>query len=133
MLETAVVDRMVAQAFAGGQTAQEIRALVNASIERAELLDTQEVSGLSPLPPTNGEVVYDQLPDGLIEMPRAAELYGVSPSTLRSWAHRGRLAVRGRLKASARGGGYLVFDKAEVAAMVANPLPNGRPKKRNTC
>ena len=69
--------------------------------------------------------IYDELPAGMIDVPSAARKYGRSTGTLRVWARSGLLAVVGRLRASAPGGGYLVFRDADVAA-----IDKQRPRRR---
>ena len=61
--------------------------------------------------------LFDELPDGLIDVPTAARKYGRSTGTLRVWARSGLLTVVGRLRASAPGGGYLVVREVDVAAI----------------
>ena len=75
--------------------------------------------------------IYDVLPPGLIDLPTAAKDLGYSVKRLWRWVHRGRIKVRGRLKAPARGGGYLVVDEGELFAYkkIAGSNKGGRPRK----
>ena len=82
------------------------------------------------LPPEGEDVVYDALPDGLIDLPSASRKYGVNRVTLWRWADKGAIKTYGRLKASATGGGYLVLDESEVCNYIRAPRDKGgRPKK----
>ena len=81
------------------------------------------------LPHESAEVVYDVLPEGLIDLPSAAKRYGCATARLRTMVHRGKLTARGRLKAPAYGGGYVLLDESELAKVMANLPPKGRPKK----
>ena len=77
-----------------------------------------------------GLPIFDELPDGLIDVPTASKKYFRSKSTLYQWIQRGYVTVVGRLKAPARGGGYLVIPESEIAAHVAKPVnKGGRPRK----
>ena len=80
-------------------------------------------------PAAPADVVYDELPDGLIDIPSAAKLYDCDTGRLRMLVRRGTLISRGRLKAPAYGGGYLLVDRQELAEAMANPRARGRPKK----
>ena len=75
--------------------------------------------------------IYDVLPPGLIDLPTAAKDLGYSVKRLWRWVHRGRIKVRGRLKAPARGGGYPVVDEGELFAYkkIAGSNKGGRPRK----
>lgn len=59
-------------------------------------------------------VEYDPLADA----PALAVMLGVSPVTVRSWAHRGRLARRGRDKR-----GRTLYSIAEATALAAPSEP----------
>ena len=72
--------------------------------------------------------VYDALPSGLIDVPSAARRYRRSRRTIQSWIRAGRIEEVGRLRAPARGGGYMVVRKAQVEDLIANPPARGRPK-----
>ena len=86
--------------------------------------------GSSPTPDT-GEVIYDELPAGLIDVPTAVREYSISRSTLSTWRRQGKLHRRGRLRAAAPGGGYNVFSREDVQRLISAPVnKGGRPKKR---
>ena len=79
----------------------------------------------------DGNTVFiGELPEGLIDIPTAAEKYNCPKSRIQNWVQRGRLATYGRRKAPARGGGYLVLREDELLDYLSQP-PNkgGRPSK----
>ena len=77
-----------------------------------------------------GLPIYTELPPGLIDVPNASVRYCRSKSTFYQWIRRGYVTVIGRLKAPARGGGYLVLSEAEIVAHMAKPVNRGgRPQK----
>ena len=61
--------------------------------------------------------IYDELPDGTIDLPTAAQRYGSGTDTLRAWIRAGRICSLGRLRAPARGGGYHIVDESELAEL----------------
>ena len=75
------------------------------------------------------DIVYDQLPDGLITLTDAARKYGLNIGTLRTWVLLGYINKAGRLKGPARGGGFLLLSEDEVLARVNTPRRPGRPRK----
>ena len=126
------------------------RQAFRAAVERAreEGLSPAEMAsmitaGTEMQHPSNGvhpkgldEVIYEpgELPEGLIDLPSAAAKYsaeyGVSEGAMRQWVNRGRVAKAGRVKAPARGGGYLVVDEHELVEFMAQPRnKGGRPRK----
>ena len=73
--------------------------------------------------------VFTELPEGLIDLPSAAEKYGVGVQTIHNWINRGHLSTHGRLRARARGGGYLLLLESEVRDRATAPKrKGGRPK-----
>ena len=69
------------------------------------------------------------LPEGLIDLPTASREYGVNGSTLRRWVISGKIPSRGRLKAPARGGGYVVVSEEELVNYINAPRNRGgRPR-----
>ena len=123
-----------------------------AAVERAreDGLSPAEMASMitaakSEPPPTNGahpkdmdaaDVIYEpgELPEGLIDLPSAAvkysEEYGVSEGAMRQWVNRGRVAKVGRVRAPARGGGYLVVNEDELVKFMGRPRnKGGRPPK----
>ena len=80
-------------------------------------------------PPGQADAVYDELPEGLIDLPAAAERYGVNRQTIHTWIRTGRLQSKGRLRASARGGGFHLLLESDVRDCAASPRSKGgRPK-----
>ena len=74
--------------------------------------------------------VFNELPAGLIDVPSAVKKYGCQNSTLRKWIARGLLSSHGRLRAPARGGGYLVVSEDQLMERLASPSKRGRPRKQ---
>ncbi len=78
--------------------------------------------------------IYTVLPEGMIDLPRAAREYGCNGGTLRTWVHRGHLQVMGRLKGSCTGGGYLVVSESDLKERLGTPKKKGgRPPKTRNC
>ena len=81
-------------------------------------------------PPPTADVVYDELPDGLIDLPSACRKYGVNRQTANGWMRKGQIPYLGKIKAPARGGGYNVTSlSAFLARKDADPAKGGRPIK----
>ena len=79
---------------------------------------------------SDGLPIYDELPAGLIDLPAAAAKYGRSRSTLHRWLNRRYIRLAGRLRAPARGGGYLVLYEEDLRRRLAGPVnKGGRPRK----
>lgn len=101
-----------------------------------DVFDPQEASGSSPLPPTKetepappADVVYDELPDGLIDLPSACREHGVNIQTANGWMRKGQIPRLGKLKAPGKGGAN-VTSAIEFKRMASRPLNHGgRPKK----
>ena len=60
----------------------------------------------------SSEQIYDDLPDGLID--RRQQKVRYSGENAWNWVHRGKLPRRGRLKAKAAGGGYIVTEESAI-------------------
>ena len=72
--------------------------------------------------------IHDELPAGLIDLPSAAAKYGRNVTVIRNWIYRGRVPAVARLRAPARGGGYLAVREDDlIAYMNAPPNLGGRP------
>ncbi len=73
------------------------------------------------------DVVYEpgNLPEGLIDLPSASKKYGIKVGTLRYWVHVGKLPRKGRLRAPAAGGGYIVTEDAMIPYCRDNPRKRG--------
>ena len=105
----------------------------DAGMEKAVLIsmvtdvyNAPQVNGAEPAPAA--EHVYDELPEGLIDLRTAAEKYGCSVGRLRQWVKRGHLLPQGRLKARAPGGGVVLVDASFLQRLLLDPPKNGRPK-----
>ena len=76
------------------------------------------------------DTIYDELPEGLIDVRSAAERYGVPAANISMWVNRGRIPNCGRLKAPAAGGGIKVTSEAALVAYMETPKSKGgRPRK----
>ena len=124
------------QALRSGMDAEAIARMV---AERALTLNDVARNGLaSETPPKDArDVIYEpgELPEGLIDLPSAAarysEKYGVSEDAMRQWVNRGRVVKAGRVRAPARGGGYIVVCERELVEFMAQPRnKGGRPRKK---
>ena len=74
--------------------------------------------------------IYDELPNGLIDVPSAARRHDLNLRTIHSWIRVGHISRVGRLRAPARGGGYSVVNEAELVAYKNAPRnKGGRPRK----
>ena len=90
------------------------------------LIDREEFATLASGP--DQLPFYDELPEGLITVSEACKKYRRSPRTLRRWWSNGYIRLMGRLRAPARGGGYLVVSTDEIEAHIADPpYKIGRP------
>ena len=77
-----------------------------------------------------GLPIYDELPDGLIDLATAAERYGCKPHRIYMWVYRGRLQERGRLRGPGKNGGAIVVCENDLLErMNAPPNKGGLPKK----
>ena len=83
--------------------------------------DNQPTNGVHPV--EQDDVIYEpgELPEGLIDLPSASKKYGIKVGTLRQWIHVGKLPRKGRLRAPAKGGGYIVTDEAQIVYCRDNP------------
>ena len=106
----------------------------DAGMEKADLIsmvtdvyNAPQVNNAEPAPAA--EVIYDELPEGLIDLQSAATVHGCNVRTLQSWVDRGVLKVHGKLRRSAPGGGVRLVSKADLAERLTNPVKRGRPKK----
>ena len=117
------LERAITDAFDSGIKVDDITAMV----AQAERTYMNQIHGLEPDP----ERIFNELPEGLITVPALVKKHGANRSTIAQWIKRGKLLRYGRLKGSARGGGYSVV--SEQAAMVLLNAPTdkgGRPRKR---
>ena len=75
--------------------------------------------------------IYTELPEGLYDIKSASFELGCNIHRLRSWVQKGRVEVKGKLRAPARGGGYLLVCLEDVKRELNVPAnKGGRPRKR---
>lgn len=132
-----VVDRLLAEGADGAKIHEMVAQRIAAHPQVETAADIADYSENAETPPgnegRNGELpIYTELPEGLIDLPSAAREYGIQGATLRMWIQRGKLIRRGRLKAPAAGGGYVVVRKADIEYCKDHPLKTGRKPKRVT-
>ena len=77
--------------------------------------------------PPAGPRIYTELHDGLIPLGDASRKYGCPIHRLRNWVYRGHLNEMGRIKGTARGGGYTLILEAQLQARVNSPTNMDRP------
>ena len=105
----------------------------DAGVEKADLIsmvtDVYNVPRVNDAePPPTAEVIYDELPEGLIDLPSACRKYGVNRHTANGWMRRGMLPRKGRTRAP--GGQLSVTDEAAFRQLAAQPVNvGGRPRK----
>ena len=126
------------------QLREEIRAALSlGTLTESEIL--QMVSTAEPPAAANGRApvepatdaddlpIYTELPEGLIDLPTARKKYGCTRDRFANWVRQGQIEVRGRLRAPAKGGGYLVVSEAELEHRLATVSEKGgRPRKIHT-
>ena len=118
----------VLQALTAGASPTDLMATISATITDYQASIQESIPGL--LTCDDAEVIYDELPDGLIDLPRAAIDFGISQQTIHTWIRAGKLCKKGRLRGPAKGGGYLLLCKVELSQRVNEPRSRGgRPKK----
>ena len=129
------------QALRSGVDAEAIAHMVAERVKAHRVSDANDIVGVLDAPETPpedaGDIIYEpgELPDGLIDLPSAAarysDKYGVSEDAMRQWVNRGRVAKAGRVRAPARGGGYIVVCESELVEFMAQPRnKGGRPRKK---
>ena len=113
------------QALTAGATQAELMTSLSAALENYQA--RQE-----PLPgllPCDRELVFDELPEGMIDLPSATRVFGISNQTLHSWVKTGRVLSMGRIRGPARGGGLIVLKKDDILRQIEKPPKRGRPQK----
>ena len=119
----------VLQALTAGASPTDLMATISATITDYQASRQESIPGL--LTCDDAEVIYDELPDGLIDLPTAAQKFKLPTATLHTWLRKSHIHSRGRRRASAPGGGVLVLDEAEIAEYIVAPKPKGgRPRKK---
>ena len=106
----------------------------DAGMEKADLIsmvtdvyNAPQVNDAEPAPAA--EVIYDEVPEGLIDLPSACRKYGVNLNTANGWVRRGLIARMGKLRAPGDGGVNVVGKKAFVELASRPRNVGGRPKK----
>ena len=109
------------------RSGMDVEAIAHMVAERALTLNELATDTLAAETPPNdeGAVIYDELPPGLIDLPSASKKYGIKVGTLRYWVHVGKLPRKGRLRAPAAGGGYIVTEDAMIPYCRDNPRKRG--------
>ncbi len=125
-----VIDR----ALDAGVDADTFTDMVAERVKARRVSDADDIVGLldaDEMPPGDaGDVIYDELPPGLIDLPTARDRYGKNISAMREWVKKGHVRKVGLRRAPARGGGYIVVDEGQLVAYMNCPKnKGGRPKK----
>ena len=124
------VSSAIAEALTKGVGAHALHDMVS-TVAAEQAAEQVELSGLF-LDLNDQEPIYTEteVPTGLIDLRAAAQKYSCPISTLQTWVRRGHLKTHGRLKAPARGGGYVLLLEVDVLDRVkAPPNKGGRPRK----
>ena len=114
------------EALQAGASEKDLQAML-----KTEVADSQE-HHCETCPPDNydPDTVYAELPEGLITVPEAARKYNVNRRTIQTWLNQNRLERKGRMKGSARGGGFVLVDEGELVRYMNAPRSRGgRPRK----
>ena len=136
MLRTPVIARLgsaIAEALDEGVTQQELMSVVLTTVStytppiKMSLANEDECEDFQAAGP---DTVYNKLPPGLITLSDAAREYDLNHRTIRNWVRKGDLKVHGRLKGSAKRGGFIVLNEAALRVCMYLPKDKGgRPKK----
>ena len=134
--ETPPLERLgtaIAEALDEGVTQQELMGIVLTTVAtyttpmQMSLADEADCEDFQVPGP---DTVYTELPPGLIDIRTASQKYCLQTALLRAWVRKGRLSYKGRLKAPAAGGGYIVVDEEELTSYISAPKDRGgRPRK----
>ena len=119
------LDRDATDALTAGATQVDLMTSLSSAIEtfqaRQESLPDYDACNPNP--------IYDEVPEGLIDLPSAARIFNLSAATLHTWTRKRHIHIYGRLRASAPGGGLLLLKESEIAACIDSPKSKeGRPK-----
>ena len=113
-------------ALGSGVTTRDILTMLSTAVAEQET----EQRSLPGFPEEGQDFVYDELPPGMIDLPAAAEKYGVPKRNIRAWVYRGRLQSYGRLRGSAPGGGFHIVSEEALEVELAKPVRRGRRQTR---
>ena len=69
--------------------------------------------------------LYGNVPENLIDVPRASQEYGVKTHTLHNWIRQGKLLRRGRIIRAPQGAATILIDKNELPYSMNDPTPLG--------
>ena len=121
----------VTQALDLGAAGADILSIVQTIVDKYEVIQPSfEASN------GNGhdkDAIFDELPEGMIDIPTAARKYDCPLGRIRNWVNRGRVKTYGRWKAPAPGGGYLFMKESDFVKYLKSPRhKGGRPKKPDT-
>ena len=75
-------------------------------------------NGTASLP--GPDLVYDELPDGLMDLPTAAKKYGLNIQLVRSWIRGGKLECRGRFNPPGRPFSSAVISEPDLKGLAEN-------------
>ena len=112
------------EALGSGVTTRDILTMLSTAVAEQET----EQRPLPGFPGDGQDLVYDEVPAGMIDLSAAAEKYGIPQSTMRQWVRKGKVPSRGRLRSKAPGGGTHIVHEGELLAYRAKhnrrgPLP----------
>ena len=115
------------QALTAGASPTELMATISTTIDDYQARQPA-LPGL--LPCDDGkERIFDECPDGLIDLPSAANEYGINKRRLQRWIENGHIQAKGRIRASAPGGGVWLVSHTDIKQLLKCPPKNGRPSK----
>ena len=122
------------QAFQKGISEADIMAILTSMRDRQPVESTPAPDVVLPdhadFEMRDGVRIYPTTPEGLITVPDAATKYGLAQNTIQTWVFRGRIQSEGRVRGSARGGGFTLVDEGKLLAFMNGPRDRGgRPPK----
>jgi hypothetical protein len=133
MLRTPVIARLgtaIAEALDEGVTQRELISVVLTTVSTHTTSMQMSKDECEAFQAPGPNAVYTKLPPGLITLSDAAREYDLNHRTIRNWVRKGDLKVHGRLKGSAKGGGFILLNEAALRVCVYLPKDKGgRPKK----
>ena len=117
------------QALSSGISQDELMTSLRIAVENHRA--SQIPMPLLGFEPCEAETVFDELPEGLVDVVTAAENLGISDRTIRTWIRRKHIHSYGRLRGPAPGGGVVLVKECEISDHLAAPKSRGgRPRKR---